>query len=72
MKSKSSFNTQDSSSSDSYDSESYEDTNSEEEYLKGEIINNKYLIIHEIGSGSFATVWLSYNILNSKLYIFIY
>lgn len=35
--------------------------------LKGDIINN-YNIIYKIGSGSFSTVWLGYNISDSKYY----
>ena len=36
--------------------------------LKGEILNNKYILIESIGNGSFATVWLSLNIQNNKYY----
>jgi serine/threonine-protein kinase SRPK3 len=31
----------------------------------GTVINGKYFIIYEIGSGAFATVWIAYNILQS-------
>lgn len=49
--------------------ESY-DTNSidYDEKLKGEIINKKYILLYKIGGGSFSSVWLSVNIINSKYY----
>lgn len=46
------------------DSSSYKEYNIDE--LKGEILNNKYLLITQIGSGAFSTVWLSLNIKNQK------
>lgn len=55
-----------SSNNSSQDSDSCESSCDNVENLKGEILNGKYLIIYEIGSGSFATVWLSYNINNNK------
>lgn len=36
--------------------------------LAGTIINNKYLIIDEIGHGSFSVVWLALNLNNLKYY----
>lgn len=34
----------------------------------GEVLNSKYVLISELGSGSFATVWLAYNMDNKKYY----
>jgi len=50
-----------SNSSDSYIDDSYLD-------FIGEILNNKYILLKEIGSGTFATVWLAYNIKNKCFY----
>lgn len=36
--------------------------------ITGELLNNKYIIIYKLGSGTFATVWLSYNIKNDNFY----
>jgi len=36
--------------------------------FKGEILNDKYLILHKIGEGGYATVWLVLNIQNSNFY----
>lgn len=36
--------------------------------LKGEILNNKYLLIYQIGKGTFATVWLALNFVDKKYY----
>lgn len=33
---------------------------------RGTIINNQYIIIHKLGSGSYCTVWLSYDFINDK------
>jgi serine/threonine protein kinase len=33
---------------------------------KGTIIQNKYIIIHKIGSGSYCSVWLTYDFINNK------
>jgi len=38
------------------------------QYFKGKILNNKYLLFYKIGHGSFATVWLSLNLITSKFY----
>ena len=54
-----SYSDSDSESSNDYRTEDHED-------FKGELLNNKYLLIHQIGSGSFATVWLSLNTNNNK------
>ena len=48
-------------SSNDYRSEDHND-------FRGEILNNKYLLIYQIGSGSFATVWLSLNMQNNNYY----
>lgn len=57
-------------SDDSIVSESIDDNHSIDDYIdeafKGEILNNKYLLINQIGHGSFATVWLSLNLQTSK------
>ena len=37
-------------------------------YHAGEIIGKKYILIEEIGSGSYSTVWLSYNFKNKIFY----
>ncbi|CAH6421839.1 Protein kinase [uncultured virus] len=34
----------------------------------GDLLNRKYIPIYLLGSGSFATVWLSYNMINNKFY----
>ena len=54
-------NSSNSESSDDYRKDMHDD-------LKGELLNNKYLLITLIGSGSFATVWLALNIQNDKYY----
>ena len=43
-------------------------SSADDNILKGELLNNKYLLIHKIGEGSFASVWFSVNIVNSKYY----
>ena len=56
-------------SSDS-DSNSFESnlTKSNNKNLIGEILNNKYLLITPIGSGTFSTVWLSLNLKTNQYY----
>jgi len=34
----------------------------------GKLLNNEYLLIHKIGKGSFAIVWLAYKITNKQFY----
>lgn len=34
----------------------------------GLVINSKYIVIHQIGEGAFATVWLSYDMTNKLFY----
>jgi len=48
-------NSSNSESSDDYRIENHDD-------FKGNVLNNKYILINQIGSGSFATVWLALNI----------
>jgi len=36
--------------------------------FKGEILNDRYAIIFKIGSGSYSSVWLSYDIEDKKMY----
>ena len=58
-------------SSDTYsnsESTSDSESNFEEYSLIGEILKNTYILIYELGSGTFATVWLAYNISNKKFY----
>ncbi|QKF94081.1 serine/threonine-protein kinase [Fadolivirus algeromassiliense] len=56
----------DDSISESFDEVSSTDTI--DELLKGEILINKYLLITQIGHGSFSTVWLGYNFKSNKFY----
>lgn len=60
------------SSSDSVDSNSNSDNYSDdidiEELYTGIILINKYILIDQLGSGAFATVWLAYNYKNNKFY----
>ena len=47
-----------------------ESDHDEETYnFMGELLNNKYIVLHQIGGGAFSSVWLSYNTLDSKYYI---
>jgi serine/threonine protein kinase len=56
------------SSDNSETSNSSESTEEENKlYLEGDIINH-YNIIYQIGKGGYSTVWLAYNINNSKFY----
>ncbi len=48
------------------ESSSYEECDIED--LKGNTLNNKYLLINKIGSGAFSTVWLCLNIKTRKYY----
>lgn len=52
------------------DDSSYSSTSSEEmvDIFLGETLNNRYLLIHKIGSGACSTVWLSLD-MNLKKYI---
>ena len=56
--------------SSSYSTSNSSDYSEESDSLKynpgGEILNDKYLLISELGSGTFSTVWLAYNINNKK------
>nr|QBK89165.1 MAG: dual-specificity protein kinase [Mimivirus LCMiAC02] len=54
-------------SSDYYDSDSDSDLDIDIDF-RGKVLNNKYIIIHKIGDGTFATVWLAYNVNNKKYY----
>ena len=38
------------------------------EQFRGEIINNKYALIEKIGYGSYSSVWLVFNIVNTNYY----
>lgn len=40
----------------------------EEEIVEGLNLNNKYILIKKIGSGTFSTVWFSYDFVNNKFY----
>lgn len=39
-----------------------------QEHMAGEVLNGKYVLISELGSGSFSTVWLCYNFSDKKFY----
>jgi serine/threonine-protein kinase SRPK3 len=54
-------------SSEGYSNSSGEDNNVSLERI-GTILNNKYILLHKLGHGSFATVWVSYNISNKRFY----
>ena len=55
-----------SESSESSSLDDYKTHDSDE--LKGELLNGKYLLITKIGSGAFATVWLSLNTQTNKYF----
>ena len=57
----------DSSDNSSYESDS-EDEIEENNFYSGFLINNEYILIKEIGSGVYSTVWLSYNYKNNKFF----
>jgi len=44
------------------------DSDVEELDFRGKVLNNRYIIIHKIGDGTFATIWLAYNINNKQYY----
>lgn len=54
--------------SDSSDHSSNQSEETFEEDFQGCLIKNKYVIIHKLGGGAFANVWLSYNINNKRFY----
>lgn len=55
--------------SESSESKSSESSNSSDYYsYSGCLLNNKYILLKEIGFGSFSTVWLGYNYQNKKCY----
>ena len=41
----------------------------ETQNFMGDLLNNKYIVLHKIGGGAFSSVWLSYNSIDSKYYI---
>ena len=51
-----------SSSSDETITSDSDDYIKETQNFAGVVLKNKYVIINKLGSGAFATVWLSYNI----------
>jgi serine/threonine-protein kinase SRPK3 len=59
-----SFDSSDSSNSD----DSYNSNDLKDELFKGELLNNKYILLYRIGQGTFSTVWLALNIHNNKYY----
>ena len=40
----------------------------DEKAIKGQVLNEKYLILYRIGKGAFSTVWLCFNIDIKKYY----
>ena len=55
-------------SSSDYSDSTHSHSSIEKIDFAGIIIFGKYVLITELGSGSFATVWLSYNLKNSNFY----
>ena len=52
----------------SYSSDQSSSSSFDENTLRGEVLNKKYLIIHKIGKGAFSTVWLCMDIKTKKYY----
>lgn len=52
----------------SYSSDQSSSSSLNEDTLRGELLNKKYVVIHKIGKGAFSTVWLCVDIHTQKYY----